>query len=236
MQNRKDQMISKMPLSKWEEYNNDDGRPLYYFRQAIYELPKTYTHFLFNSFSLMSFTKLKRWLQFGAASGEFLYDRKVDQCEVLGYDHSTVAIRQLLNKNIPARKMDLNSIKADDIDNLISDLAQPCNMVLIRLIEYIKDDALILLLHLLIEKSQPGSVFYLSNNVDRELCEESSDFDSSYIKSFFAVRTDIQFLFFARSLDKNNKDKILENLGPKVSTSRESGADDHIMVFKKVSK
>lgn len=231
-------------LDRWEQYNWGMGlgdNPGLQIGDCFYRLPKNYTDLFFDGLSLMDYanTECKRWVQFGASNGIFLAERQNEACTVVGYDYSHNATVLLECHGVSARQVDINN--TDDQSNLSCqnqvglDLMQPCNLLVIRLLEYLTPDAKILFLHLLIEKSQPGSVFFLSEATWKDAKEESSDHHSGYIKTFFTTRTDFEYLFFARTADKNNQDKLLlvENL-QKYDMEDPPQVDDHIMVFKKI--
>ena len=65
------------------------------------------------------------------------------------------------------RLVDLNEAENDELTYqqlLQEDLSVPCDILLIRLLEYLDDNAVTLLLTALIATAKPGSVFYIEFN------------------------------------------------------------------------
>lgn len=225
----------------YQIYNGEDS-PGIWIDGCHYVLRNTYTDLFFDGFSLgiHKNNECKRWLQFGTGTGYFLAARKRESCEVIGYDYSENAVKLLEGRGIIAREVDLNSIDQQSSslsyqDQLSLDLMKPCNLVAIRMLEYLEPDAKMLFIHLLIEKSQPGSVFFLSESRVKQSDEECSDHHSGYIKTFFTTRTDFEPLFFARARDEDSRKKLpmVNGILP-LPRKDVCVIDDHIMVFKKL--
>lgn len=205
---------------------------------------KSYTQLFFNAFNLTEFEdpRSAQWLQLGASRGDFLATlKKPDENKLIGYDYAPKSIQVLGRKKILARNVDFNIMDSTGSklayeNQLIQDLAAPSNIIAVRFLSYLNTQALCLLVHLLIQESKPGSVFYFVNPIH----ENKKNFlPCNYIASFFSARTDIEFLFVARTDNKEIRKKLSEFMekNSKSTTPEETDNDeenyDEINVFKK---
>lgn len=162
-----------------------------------------------------------RVLQFGISTGKFLIDnRSPQQKEIIGYDYSPSAIKHVEKNGIQGREIDLNDI--DDIDDnrlayhstLQEDLSVPSHILIIRTLEYLNPEAMKLFIFSLISLAKRDSKFYIEiyNPENQTLESNNIEFGHhilpGYVPSFFAPRTDIEFL--DRTTEYIKDDKFLK--------------------------
>lgn len=140
-------------------------------------------------------------IHYGCGNG--LYLNKFSSRKIIGYDFSGEALDNFSadNKKI-ARAIDLEELEFNPNDqailkedhNLVSDI------LMIRVLEYLKPEAVIFLLHFIIENAKPGSCFYIetfNNDTTVKGYDEKKPFyhkaESNLYASFFGGRTDYQF-------------------------------------------
>lgn len=112
-----------------------------------------------------------RVIQFGLSSGKFLRENNIPKTrDCIGYDYSEVSSSIAKAAGIKHRTVDLNDIecKSESLGyeaQLNEDLSVPCDILIIRLLEYMDKNAATLLIASLIHTAQPGSLFYIDLNV-----------------------------------------------------------------------
>lgn len=188
----------------WEKYNETDETTHSLTLRRIKGSTKedsveSYSKTFFQEQNLSKYLNpSKAIVQLGAANGVFLEDYKKSGWSVIGYDYSQAAITKLKNKGIETRMVDLNLIDDQQLEQLACDIVNPTNILLIRVLQYLELPALNFLLWYLIDKSAPGSVFFIAGNSNSE---EKKNFElpittrlANYKASFFGGRTDMEFL------------------------------------------
>ncbi len=105
-----------------------------------------------------------RVVQFGVASAKFLQYPVLEKRDRIGYDYTETSASIVPFRH---RLVDLNETANDKLAYqglLEEDLSVPCDILLIRLLEYLDDKTVTLLLASLIATAKPGSVFYIDFN------------------------------------------------------------------------
>jgi len=207
------------PRADWEKYNKTmaTGITVGLERQSGSK-PTTaisYSHVFLQEHKVEAYFNddCNKILQLGSADGRYIAEQKEKGWNVKAYDFSEIAIEQLKNKGIPAKKVDLNRINEASnellyCDQLTEDVSQPVNILLIRILQYLELPALNLLLLTLIDKAAPGSVFVIAGNSDEYKLgsEEFTTRTRQYKSSFFATRTDFELLAYKQV---NTSDELL---------------------------
>lgn len=182
-----------------------------------YVTAPSYTHYFFDGYNSITRTQYlnnsgsnKKILQLGAADGRFLSEYQNLGWEVLAYDFSKTAISELEKKGIEARDIDLNAIDnflgtLTYVSQLEKDISKPVNILLIRILQYLDLRALHLLMYTLIDKAAPGSVFYISGNIEKR-SRASMSAGTPYCNKivFFAARTDMDIVEVIEEESKGN--------------------------------
>jgi hypothetical protein len=202
----------------WEKYNHDMLNPTGQLPPVctdnfITKLPKYLSAELDSSYSLV--------IQFGVATGTGI--RKALTAKdrgIIGYDYSDSAMQGLKKNNIQSRKIDLNEIdpKSNSLayfNQLKQDLQTPAHIFLIRILEYIRPEAMALLLLALRDQSQPGTRFYFENHYREKsgkIIPEAGiifDYPVPYqlISSFFSPWPDFKNLHLQTLVGKENEAK-----------------------------
>jgi len=145
--------------------------------------------------------KSKSILQLGASTGGFIETYQQKGWSVLGYDYSPISIKLMLEKNIPARLVNLNALNSESNSLIYKDLLQNdmqkyCNIFMFRVLNYLDMKAQTYLLHLIISNSLPGTVFFIGDQFDESKGYENAfpETKRNFKTSFFAPRTDMEFL------------------------------------------
>ena len=140
----------------------------------------------------------------------------------IGYDYSATAIQSFHNpaQNRFGRAYDLNQVQGSVLachERIETDLKHPSNILMVRIIEYLDPNALILLLMHLIQHSKAGSTFYIEvaipcNQQTKEQLTEIGhlhDTPKGYVASFFAPRIDMNFITHTQET-KNEHGSIMD--------------------------
>lgn len=195
----------------WENYNqsflNTPGREVENLVMGLNCSYKSYTRMFFDEYHLNLYLNKanKNILQLGANTGEFLKELNVAGWETMGWDFSPTAIKLLKNNKIKCREIDLNAVEHSKLlyeNELKNDLKENSHLFSFRVLEYLKPEALKLLLLHLINHSKKGCIFFFAYNT--KLKEPETDLTyhyipSNYIPSFFGARTDMEFLKLIQS-------------------------------------
>lgn len=154
------------------------------------------------------------FLQFGACDGDMLREfNKLPNAKVKGYDYIDSFKRDLEQVGIAFEKIDLEMIDENKkelacLSTLKADLAQSSNIIAVRILEYLTQEALELLIFSLINESKPNSVFFIIGRINKTYFKNLSN-NENYIASFFAPRTDIEFVYHTTTRkefgDENNR-------------------------------
>ncbi len=164
-------------------------------------------------------------LQLGSSTGRFLEKFKDRGWNAAAYDFSEQAVKQLRQKGITTREVDLNELNASGAltygDLLTRDIAYPSNIIMVRILEYLNPSAHDCLLFLLIDNAAPGTVFIIAGQVSGSAAEQAKKepmtpeialrLHPNFRTSFFAARKDMRI-----------------KLGESILT-------DHILVVEKMS-
>lgn len=159
----------------------------------------------------------KSIVQFGAANGKPIDSYQQQGWSVVAYDNSIESINILKNKNITARHINLNHTKNKELayqNDLNIDLNSETNIFAIRILEYLKPEALILLIFNMINLAKPGSTYFIMGHYKTSNCHTA--YVRNYFASFFAARTDMEILLHRdekshQFKNKANKPPIIEN-------------------------
>lgn len=162
----------------------------------------------------------KNIVQMGVSTGTYL-----GECffpgkrKVIGYDYADSAI-SYINKTgeIDGRQVDLNSTKLNERENTLSltyqhllenDLSQPSDVLMIRILEYLNPEAVVLLIHSMLTLAKSGTNFYFEifNANDDEKNSQlrfGRYIQPGYVPSFFGPRTDFSFRLHTVNKDEEN--------------------------------
>jgi len=192
------QSHNSLDMGFWDEYNSEKAEASIVDNKNEVKFSSSYTHLFLKDHKLSKYFNddCKRIIQFGAASGEFLKEKKQAGWSTIGYDISSVAVKELKSGGIEAKQIDLNS--RDDsgalsyADQLKKDISIPANILLIRVLQYLELPALNLLLFDLIDNTAPGSVFFIAGNI--KASSEITAKTPYYKSSFFGPRIDMEIL------------------------------------------
>ncbi len=159
----------------------------------------------------------KRVIQIGIGTGAYI-GNNCSSKSVIGYDFSKTAIASIEEKGYIGRLLDLGELHPKNKrqlayhDLLRKDLAVPAEIVMIRVLEYLNPEAVKLLILSMIDLAKPDSKFYFDiwnghkrNKTDLlgNLCY--FPIEHGYIPSFFAARTDVEFLSYGLCDLANNE-------------------------------
>lgn len=199
--------ISPLSQTLWDTYNQaklagehlDDQTGLFFSQSALA------TQELNSSFN--------RVVHLGAGIGSFLQPMAGTR-DVIGYDCSLAAVTQINQLGMRGRKVDLNNFDSYKVQ-LEQDLLIPTDILMIRILEYLHPEVVVLLLTLLIEQAEPGSVFYIEtawSMASRELETIGHMYKvvQGCIPSFFAARTDMTFLSWEKRKDIVEGDMVMD--------------------------
>ena len=142
-------------------------------------------------------------IHFGCGLGSYV--STLPHRRTIGYEYSPSAIQYLQEHNSinTIRNVDLDAITDGTLSYqsyITTDLNHPADILMVRLLEYLSDDALLLLLSALIQQAQPNTTFYIevSKAIDTDDKLEQlgfiRDLEKGYVASFFAPRTDMEFI------------------------------------------
>lgn len=229
-----DQLLVATEKAKWEKFNSNQHLGVLLANGNDEIVSKlSYTHAIVDKQIEKLFNQTdKNLLQFGASNGIYLKEKQPEY-QVLAYDYSSEAERKLTANKIPTRNVDLNALttvagskeptcKLACENQLKEDLSKPSTILLIRLLEYLKEDALIIFLHTLIKNAKPGTVFVIGGNVTNTMAELKDTQKSpnaqteNFIASFFAARTDMEFLLF-KKMNKRDQAFVIRKRMPEGS-------------------
>lgn len=106
----------------------------------------------------------KKIVQLGVASGLYLKGDEFNTRTRVGYDYSDASAALATFQH---RLIDFEDTTDDTLnyqDKIDTDLSEPCDILIIRLLEYLDPNAATLLLASLIKTAQPGTTFYIDFN------------------------------------------------------------------------
>jgi hypothetical protein len=154
-------------------------------------------------------------IQFGVCNGEYVKNiASTKNRKIIGYDYSSNALVQLKNKkNIETRLVNLNAIDENNKlyyqKELEDDFSEISDVLLIRILEYLKPEAAKLLMISIMDLAKPGSFFYLEISSPPSDKADSSgmitmlhSLKRGTISSLFTHRNDIRI----KSLDTTKAD------------------------------
>lgn len=159
----------------------------------------------------------KRIIQLGISTGDFLQEIASDNStrKIIGYDISSTAIDYITSKGLQGRLVDLNEINTTKKclayqSALENDLSLSADILAVRILEYLDPGALILLLFALINLSKPNTMFYFDifsakfdDLTQFQFTNNYQYLKENYVASFFAPRTDMQFVY--HTINKNEE-------------------------------
>lgn len=205
-----------------------------------YDTHSSLTKLFFEEYNLGYYlnSDCKNIVQFGAGSGDILDRYKCDDWDVTAYDYSQKSYEILTQKGIKIRFVDLNSISsAYSIEQLtyneilIKDLKKVVNVIAIRILQFLKQESLMLLLTNFANLAYPGSIYifvgkiFIDNEVKENIKEDKCHFN--YILSFFSTRKDMKVLLHTTT----NKNKNIKNPD---NAEIISEGDDEVLIIKKL--
>ncbi len=189
---------SEFDHSYWEEYAKASitGGMAVRIVNGRKTLSNSYTQMFMRDCKLDAFLNFecKRILQLGASTAEFLTRKNDNGWKVIGYDAAVSATHTMEQKGIPCRLIDLNSVSHSKLsyeEKLQKDLSSPCNVLSIRILQYLSEQAATLLIFSLIANSTPGTTIFIVNMVANNA---GCTMKKNYFASMFAPRQDIEFL------------------------------------------
>jgi hypothetical protein len=148
----------------------------------------------------------KTIIQFGISIGRYVTPLCKPSRPVIGYDHSNLAISTIEQKGIIGREINLNEIvnggELSYYDLLAKDFSIPVDILVIRTLEALDPEAITLLMLAIIDLMKPSSKFYLEilSGKDVVIADKKTgitynrNIQPGYAPSFFAPRTDIEFI------------------------------------------
>lgn len=211
--------------TKWEEFNKETSEGSFVTKEndqgeTIAKYP-TFTHYFFSEEKLhVFFNDHKNLLQLGASCGEFLKAYQTKGWDVVAYEYSKHAITHMIKIGLPTREIDLNSLNVNQqltyAAKLAEDLKTPTNILAIRILSYLKPEALIALMFHMFDAAQPGSTFFVINRICKNAGEYPNlsrrfVFPPNLMSTFFIARTDmeIQRSLQVKSPEPDKMDEIL---------------------------
>ncbi len=197
----------------WEKYNAVGLAGNVAARRVVNgseTLSSSYTQMFMADCKLDAFLNLdcKNVLQLGACTADFLTRKQDDGWKVMGYDADESVVQSMESKGIPSRLIDLNGVSNSKLsyeEKLQKDLSSPCNVLSIRILQYLSDQAATLLIFSFITNSAPGTTIFIVNSVeDGSNCATKKN----YFASIFAPRRDIAFLKHELSCKDEKQSKL----------------------------
>lgn len=173
------------------------------------------------------FLSPKPIIQFGSSCGKFLSASKLPQIRrCIGYDYSKFALELAEFNKLETRHIDLNvyddSLAAETVIN--NDLQHPCDILAIRILEYLHPDAATLLVFALIRSAKPGTTFYIETFRNAPGDERSGKFTIEYpdnhFASFFGPRVDMQFIHHTSTPENQDEPAIDEGTCERLIVSK----------------
>jgi hypothetical protein len=156
-------------------------------------------------------------IQFGISLGRFFEKSKLLSRNIIGYDYSPIAINHITSKKIQGRLVNLNEI--DNQTNelachklLTTDLATAAEILIIRTLECLTPEAVVLLIQTILDLAKVGSTIYIETWQGEKETITGRSIPERYIASFFAPRTDIDFKLWEFLLDDDPDAKPMESI------------------------
>jgi hypothetical protein len=163
-------------------------------------------------------------IQFGIGIGDYWGEIiKKHQLKVIGYDYSPVSIEAATAKGIQMRLVNLNATIDSNLlylADLERDLSIPSDILFIRVLEYLKPEAVKLLIISVMTMAQPGSKFYFEIfSPDKMIGDPSGSITVSYpikegtVPSFFNGKNNFKVTTLSNQRNLNDKgDQPVERL------------------------
>lgn len=162
-------------------------------------------------------TSSKRIIQFGISTGHYVKALCSPSRSVAGYDYSETAINHINDVGMTGRLVDLNQIHPDNNKRLAyqplleTDLSVSVDILMVRILEYLNPETVMLLIFSLLDLARIDSTFYFEIlSYKKESIHYSSrpihfyHLQSGYVASFFAPRTDIEFVSHRMGYNEKN--------------------------------
>ena len=196
----------------WDEYNRAKIQGVSIYNQTM-KFFSELDQQIFHRFV----TSEKQIVQFGCGSANYI--TSLTNRNIVGYEYSKTAIQdfRVNHKQHTIRDINLDAQHNSTLDyaaEITHDLRIPSDIMMIRVIEYLSPDALILLTLALIQQAACGTTFYIevAHSAEDEHGQSLQDIGfitplkAGYIASFFAPRTDMRFdLHTAETRDETNQ-------------------------------
>lgn len=149
----------------------------------------------------------KSILQLGVSHGEFVKEKQKLGWKIIGYDFSEFSINML--KGVPeltVKQIDLNEMRDGKLTyemSLQEDLKQVGNVLAINVLSYLSDQALAVLIPLIVDSAKPDTLLFISN-----VCYEASKVTSTEKQSDLKKEGYLPLGYLPALFNKNNKIKV----------------------------